>query len=181
MAERTSSTASCVGFSMRNSAVIDTTPSCTLVVMCLRPCSGASAFSSLRATSVSSCEGAAPGRLAVTVMVGTSRSGKFCTFMDPKAMKPATVSSTNSMTAGIGLRIDQEETLSMTSLYLLAGVEAGASTTRTVSPWFRNAPPLATTRASALRPLVTSTRPALWRPVCTLSWLTFWSGPTAYT
>jgi hypothetical protein len=32
-------------------------------------------------------------------------------------MKPATVSSTNNMTAGIGLRIDQEETLSMTSLY----------------------------------------------------------------
>ena len=41
-------------------------------------------------------------------------------------MKPASVSSTNSMTAGIGLRIDQEETLSMTSLYLVAGA-AGAA------------------------------------------------------
>ncbi|EWS62496.1 hypothetical protein Y695_04278 [Hydrogenophaga sp. T4] len=30
-AERTSSSASCVAFSMRNSAVIDTVPSCTLV------------------------------------------------------------------------------------------------------------------------------------------------------
>jgi hypothetical protein len=178
MAERTSSTASCVGFSMRNSAVMDTTPSCTLVVMCLRPCKGAKAFSSLRATSISSCEGATPGKLAVTVMVGTSRSGKFCTFMDPKAMKPATVSSTNSMTAGIGLRIDQEETLSMASLYLLAGVGAGASTRRTVSPWLRNAPPLATKRASAFKPLTTSTRSPLWRPVCTLIWLTFWSAPT---
>ena len=158
--------------------MIDTTPSCTLVVMCLRPCSGASAFSSLRATSVSSCEGATPGRLAVTEMVGTSRSGKFCTFMDPKAMKPATVSSTNSMTAGIGLRIDHEETLIMASLYLVAGAaeraeETAVSTTRTVSPWFKNAPPLATTRASGFRPRLTSTRSPLWRPVCTLSWLTF--------
>jgi hypothetical protein len=47
------------------------------------------------------------------------------------------------MTAGIGLRIDQEETLSMASLYLLAGWlavawAAGAYTTRTVSPWFKN-------------------------------------------
>ena len=45
--------------------------------------------------------------------------------MDPKAMKPATVSSTNSMTAGIGLRIDQEETLIMASLICWLGSRPG--------------------------------------------------------
>jgi hypothetical protein len=37
-------------------------------------------------------------------------SGKFCTFIARKPISPASVSSTNSMTAGIGLRIDQAET-----------------------------------------------------------------------
>ena len=61
-------------------------------------------FSILRATSVSSCAGAAPGSAAVTVTVGRSMSGKFCTFIALKDSMPAKVSSTNSITAGIGLR-----------------------------------------------------------------------------
>ena len=36
-------------------------------------------------------------------------------------MKPATDSNTNSITAGIGLRIDQEETLSMRCHFLGCG------------------------------------------------------------
>ena len=76
-AERTSSTASCTGFSKRNSAVMLTLPSWTLLVMCFKPCKVAIEFSILRATSVSSCDGEAPGKLAVTVTVGKSRSGKF--------------------------------------------------------------------------------------------------------
>ena len=36
-AERTSSTASCTGFSSLNSAVMLTPPSCTRVVMCFKP------------------------------------------------------------------------------------------------------------------------------------------------
>ena len=166
MAERTSSTASCTGFSMRNSAVIETAPSCTLVVMCFKPCKGAKAFSSLRATSVSNWVGAAPGKLALTVMVGRSRSGKLWTFIEPKAMNPATVSNTNSMTEGIGFRIDQEETLNIAlAFYLAAGNEL---TTRTVSPEFRKAPPLTTTNASDFKPLNISCLSPLNRPVWTL-------------
>jgi hypothetical protein len=70
-------------------------------------------FSILRATSVSSCAGAAPGSDAVTITVGRSMSGKFCTFMALKDSRPPKVSSTNSITAGIGLRIDQDETFIM--------------------------------------------------------------------
>jgi len=44
------------------------------------------------------------------VTVGKSRSGKFCTFMALKLNTPAKVSNTNSITAGMGLRMDQAET-----------------------------------------------------------------------
>ena len=109
-AERTSSTASCTGFSRRNSIISVTAPSCTLVVMCFSPWMVATAFSSLRATSFSSCAGAAPGSEAVTVTVGRSMSGKFCTFIALKDSSPPKLSSTNSITAAIGLRMDQAET-----------------------------------------------------------------------
>ena len=56
---------------------------------------------------VSSCVGEAPGRLTVTEMVGRSMSGKFCTFMALNAIRPPKVSSTNSISAGIGFLIDQ--------------------------------------------------------------------------
>ena len=105
-----SSTASCTGFSSRNSMISVTAPSCTLVVMCFRPVTVAIEFSSLRATSVSSWDGDAPGSAADTVTVGRSMSGQFCTFMALKDSRPPKVSSTNSITAGIGLRIDQAET-----------------------------------------------------------------------
>ena len=64
-------------------------------------------FSTFLATSVSSWEGEAPGSEAVTVIVGRSRSGKFCTFIEWKASMPPKVSSTNTISAGTGLRIDQ--------------------------------------------------------------------------
>ena len=88
-------------------------PSCTLVVMCFKPCSEAMAFSILRATSVSIWAGAVPGKLAVTLMVGRSMSGKFCTFIELNETMPAKHSMTNSMTEGIGFLIDQDETLIM--------------------------------------------------------------------
>ena len=43
-------------------------------------------------------------------MVGRSMSGKFCTFMALNAIRPPKVSSTNSISAGIGFLIDQVET-----------------------------------------------------------------------
>ena len=108
-AERTSSTASCTGFSSWYSAAMVATPSVSVVVMCLSPCVVAMAFSILRATSDSSWPGAAPGSTAVTMTTGRSISGKFCTFMARNDSRPARVSSTNSMTAGIGLRMDQAD------------------------------------------------------------------------
>ena len=69
----------------------------------------ATASSILRATSVSSCAGAAPGRLALTVTIGNSMSGKSCTTLPRNDSKPARLSNTNSMIAGIGYLIDSEE------------------------------------------------------------------------
>ena len=148
-AERTSSTASCTGFSSRNSAVMRGGAVLHLGVMCFRPCRVAIEFSSLRATSVSSCAGAAPGSAADTVTVGRSMSGKFCTFIALKDSRPPKVSSTNSITAGIGLRIDQAETFIMarSSLRLRLRPRGGRgrrrrrATTRTRSPSFRKPAP----------------------------------------
>ena len=81
--------------------------------MCLTSCSVASWFSSLRATCDSSCAGEAPGRLAVTVTVGRSMSGKFWIFIQRKPSRPARVSMMKSRMAGIGLRMDAEETFNM--------------------------------------------------------------------
>src|SRR5688500_1387391 len=78
--------------------------------MCFTPCTVAIEFSSLRATSVSSCEGEAPGRLALTVTVGRSISGKFWIFIARNAITPASVRRMKRRIAGIGLRIDQAET-----------------------------------------------------------------------
>ena len=110
-------------------------------------------FSILRATSFSSWPGVAPGSAATTFTVGRSRSGKFCTFIEWKANRPPSVSSTNSIRAGTGLRIDQAETFMrrdssywVTLADALAGlaelaVGAGALDTWTRSPSFRNPAP----------------------------------------
>src|SRR5688572_19410465 len=78
--------------------------------MCFTPCTVAMEFSILRATSVSSCEGEAPGSVADTVTVGRSMSGKFWIFIALKAIRPASVSRMKSRIAGMGFRIDQAET-----------------------------------------------------------------------
>src|SRR4051794_38547977 len=78
--------------------------------MCLTPCTVATEFSILRATSVSSCEGEAPGSAAVTITVGRSMSGKFWIFIDLKLIRPTSVSMMNSSIDGIGLRMHHAET-----------------------------------------------------------------------
>ena len=176
---RTSSTASWVGFSSRNSAVMVTPPSCTLVKIFFKPCKGASAFSILRATSVSSCAGAAPGSEADTVTVGNSRSGKFCTFMLWKDNSPAKQSITNSMMAGIGFLIDHAERFILHAPYFLAS--GAASTTRTTSPSVKKLAPLATRRSCGVTPASSSICSPTRRPVCTLSCTTRLSGPTRST
>src|SRR3954463_9124605 len=89
--------------------------------MCLMPCTVAMEFSSLRATSVSSCEGDAPGSDDTTVTVGRSMSGKFWIFMARNAMTPASVSRMKSRIAGMGFRIDQAETFMPAPLFLCLG------------------------------------------------------------
>src|ERR1700754_1199665 len=79
--------------------------------MCLTPCSVATEFSILRATSVSSCAGEAPGKEAVTVTVGRSMSGKFWIFIELNDINPRMDSRMKSRTAGIGFLIDQADTL----------------------------------------------------------------------
>ena len=78
--------------------------------MCLMPCTVVSAFSILRATSVSNCDGDAPGRAAITVTVGTSMSGKFWTFMPEKPISPPIVMRMKARMTGTGLRMAHEET-----------------------------------------------------------------------
>ena len=78
--------------------------------MCLTPCSVASEFSILRATSVSSWAGEAPGSEALTMTMGRSTSGKFWIFIARKPISPISVSSRKSRIAGIGFLMDQEET-----------------------------------------------------------------------
>src|SRR5439155_21296439 len=95
--------------------------------MCLTPCSVATWFSIRRATSVSSCEGEAPGSDAVTITVGRSMSGKFWIFIVLKLITPVSVSMMKSSTAGIGLRMHQAETFTFMVASLAGGYgRAGA-------------------------------------------------------
>ena len=77
-------------------------------------------FSILRATSFSSCAGEAPGSATVTEIVGRSMSGKFCTFMALKDSRPPKVSSTNSISAGMGFLMDQVDTFIWNAPQLIA-------------------------------------------------------------
>jgi hypothetical protein len=75
---RTSFSATSLSLSMSKLTTMLAEPSVMVVVMWSTPPTEASLSSILRATSVSSCAGAAPSSVAETWMVGTSRSGKFC-------------------------------------------------------------------------------------------------------
>ena len=55
------------------------------------------------------------GSVALTVIVGKSRSGKFCTFIDCHDKMPAKVSRTKIISDGIGFFIDQAETFMFNS------------------------------------------------------------------
>ena len=92
--------------------------------MCFTPCTVASELSILRATSVSSCAGEAPGSIAITVTVGSSMSGKSWTRIARKAIAPPSVRMMKSRMAGVGLRIDQDETL------MVIGASAGRNDRR---------------------------------------------------
>src|SRR5688500_1249473 len=88
--------------------------------MCLTPCTVATEFSILRATSVSSCDGEALGSEADTMTVGRSMSGNCWIFIALKLITPTMVSMMNSSIAGIGLRMHHADTLTF-----IAGLSSG--------------------------------------------------------
>ena len=140
--------------------------------MCLTPCSVATLFSILRATSVSSCAGLAPGRLAVTLTVGRSMSGKFWIFMRLEAEHAGQAQHHEQHHRRDRIadapRGDVDHGGSSRLLRGRAPVTgaarrrdgtgravgtAGVATTRTRSPSARKPPPLATTRVVGVEPV----------------------------
>ena len=106
---RTSLSAASLSLSSSKLTLMLTAPSVIVVVMWSSSVSEASLSSILRATSVSSCDGAAPSSEAVTWMVGTSMSGKSWISSRWKPIRPSTVSRMKSRTEGTGLRMAQAE------------------------------------------------------------------------
>ena len=86
-----------------------TMPSLMVVLMWRTAPMLAMASSIGRATSVSSCDGGAPGRLTATDTAGTSISGKPWMPRPRNATSPATVIMMNSSTEGVGFWIAQVE------------------------------------------------------------------------
>ena len=109
IALRTSLSAVSVLVSISNSVTMLAVLSVRVLRTCLTPVTVASWFSILRATSLSSCSGSAPSKVAVTTTVGRSISGKFWMPNALKPLRPKKVSSANSNSDGTGLRMDQAE------------------------------------------------------------------------
>ena len=151
--------------------------------MCLTPCSVAIEFSILRATSVSSCAGDAPGSDAVTVTVGRSMSGKFWIFIARKLISADGGEHDEEQHPGDRVPDrpgrDVDHGLGGVARARRRGAPAliagGVSTTRTVSPSARKPPPMATTRASGASPAVTSMRSPKRRPTSILVCVTLLS------
>src|SRR5215216_4318486 len=95
--------------------------------MCLTPCTVETEFSILRATSVSSCAGDAPGSDAEMMTVGRSMSGKFWIFIALKLIMPTIVSMMNNSIDGIGLRMHQAETFIAIPLFVHPGGDGTGS------------------------------------------------------
>src|SRR5688572_19539042 len=77
--------------------------------MCRMPPSDARLSSIRRVTSVSSVPGVAPGKPAVTMMAGNSRSARFCTVTRLKPITTDAQSRTNNRIEGMGLRMAHAE------------------------------------------------------------------------
>jgi hypothetical protein len=107
---RTSPSASSLSFSSSKLTLMFTAPAVIVVLMWSRRVSEVRVSSILRATSVSSCDGAAPSSAAVMLTCGRSVSGRSWISRLRKPMTPRKLSKMNSRTAGTGLRIDHAET-----------------------------------------------------------------------
>src|SRR6185437_7784499 len=119
--------------------IVEEDPSVTVEAMCQTPLTLATASSTFFVTCDSSSEGAAPDWVISTWTIGMSILGKRVIDIVRKLTRPRIVRTTKATIAGMGLRIDQAETLRRMLLasYPLAAVASGVGRTR--SPGRRKA------------------------------------------
>ena len=109
MASRTSLVARSMLTSSRNSMIVWLLPSVIELVTCLTPLMLATASSTFLVTCASSSAGAAPGWVTVMETTGTSTFGARVIGSILKPTRPTRVSTANSTSGGIGLRIAAPE------------------------------------------------------------------------
>ena len=97
--------------SRRNSIVVIDEPSEMVERMCLTPFTPATESSTHFVTWVCNSAGAAPDCVIVTETIGMSMLGNRVIGRARKLTRPSTISTRNSTSEGIGLRIAQAETL----------------------------------------------------------------------
>ena len=94
-----------------NWMIVDDDPSVTVDTMCQTPLTLATASSTFFVTCNSSSDGAAPDWVMSTWTIGMSMFGNRVIDMVRKLIRPRIVKTANATIAGMGLRIDQAETL----------------------------------------------------------------------
>ena len=131
-----------------NCTTVTDEPSVTVEIMCQTPGTLETASSTFFVTCDSSSDGAAPDWVTTTCTIGMSMLGNLVTAIWRNATMPSSVRMTKPTAAGIGRRIDQAETLSLTGS--LPRMRRGRRVTR--SPGRRNAAARATTISPAATP-----------------------------
>ena len=112
MASRASFSARSLLISSRSSMMVWLLPSVTKLVRCLTPVMLATASSTRLVVCASSSAGEAPGCRMVTETTGTSTLGARVTGSIRNDTRPSRVSTANSTSGGIGLRMAAPEILS---------------------------------------------------------------------
>ena len=179
MASRTSLTARSIGVPMANCTMVRLLPSETVLFTSSTPVMLRTAASTRCVTWFSSSSGAAPGCATMIIAPGNSISGWLLMSIARNERMPASISSANSTSGGTGFLIDQAEILRIVGVSCRNQRVAGAASTGLiVSPGFRKAPALATTRSAPVRPEATPTPASLIAPTSMLRRSTFLSLPS---
>src|SRR6185437_2473408 len=105
--------------------MVDEDPSVTVEAMCQTPLTLATASSTFFVTCDSSSEGAAPDWVMSTWTIGMSILGKRVIDIVRKLTRPRIVRTAKATIAGMGLRIDQAETLRRILVRLLPAGRVG--------------------------------------------------------
>ena len=104
----------------------------------------------------------------MTATIGRSMLGNCVIGMVAKPNRPSASRMTNRMSEGIGVRIDQAETLRRIDRRPRQRPAAAATCVRTASPGRKNEPARATTTSPSASPSTISTKAPVVRPVLTL-------------